>query len=104
MPIRVRTGKILDPWQIAIHTHLASLSDAQRANFQAIASPEDCLQLITNSRRVRGSSKLLNLLRPVIEPLKRFEHVVDVLVQTNAGIGSPIWGPLKLAIMVFRLF
>jgi hypothetical protein len=39
----------------------------------------------------------------MLEPLQRFENVLDVVVQTNGAMGSPIWGPLKFAIQV-RMF
>lgn len=100
MPIRAGNKASLDAWQIAVQSHLASLTTTQRAGFQATASPDECLKLMVSSHRERSFTRILNLLRPIIEPLKRFENVVDVLVQTNGGIGSPIWGPLRFAIMV----
>jgi hypothetical protein len=38
--------------------------------------------------------------RRVIGHLKRLEGTLDVIVEVNAGIASPIWGPLRMAITV----
>lgn len=57
------------------------------------------MNILTKSQRRRGYTKVLEVIRPVIEPLKRFENVIDVVVQTNGAMGSPIWGPVKLAMM-----
>lgn len=40
----------------------------------------------------------MELMRPLIDPLKRFEGAIDVLVQTHGGVASPIWGPIRMAI------
>ena len=48
--------------------------------------------------RKKGFDRLMLTLRPLIEPLKRFESAIDVMVQTNSGIASPIWGPLRIVI------
>ncbi|KAF4625229.1 hypothetical protein G7Y89_g12938 [Cudoniella acicularis] len=87
-----------DAWQIAVETHLASLTASQKAAFVAPANTDDCMKLITKSYRARGFSRILNVMRPIIDPLRRFEAMIDVLVQTNGGLCSPIWGPLRFAI------
>lgn len=56
--------------------------------------------LESKSSRKKGFTRLLQVFKPFIDPLKRFEGAIDVVIQTNAGIGSPIWGPLRLAITV----
>jgi hypothetical protein len=99
LPIRQARG-VPDAWQIAVETHLASLTASQKAAFVAPASADDCMKLIANSHRVRGFSRALNVMRPIIDPLRRFEAVIDVLVQTNGGLCSPIWGPITFAITV----
>jgi hypothetical protein len=58
------------------------------------------MSIIEKSQRRRGITQVLGALKPVLEPLKRFERVIDVVAQTNGGIASPIWGPLKLAVTV----
>jgi len=93
---------VSEGWEAAIQTHLASLTPAQRKEFQSPASAEACLCAIENSKRNRRLTRILERMRPVIQPLNRFEGVIDVLVQTNGGIGSPIWGPLKFAATVRR--
>ena len=44
-------------------------------------------------------TRVLEIMRPILEPLKRFERVLDVVTQVH-GIGSAIWGPVKLAMIV----
>jgi hypothetical protein len=58
------------------------------------------MSLIAKSQRRRGFTRVLEAMKPVLEPLKRFESVIDVVVQANGAMGSPIWGPLRFAIMV----
>jgi hypothetical protein len=89
-----------EAWQAAVETHLATLTQSQRAAFQAPSGPDDCMSIIAKSHRRRGFTRVLEAMRPVLEPLRRFESVIDVVVRMNGGIGSPIWGPLKHAIMV----
>ncbi|KAH8817304.1 hypothetical protein F5884DRAFT_853725 [Xylogone sp. PMI_703] len=101
LPIRLASAsQVSDAWQLAVETHLSSLSALQRAAFVAPATADDCMNLIAKSLRVRGFSRVLSRMRPLIDPLRRFESVIDVLVQTNGGLCSPIWGPLKFAMMV----
>ena len=104
LPIR-QAGASQEPdaWQIAVETHLSSLTASQKAGFVAPANADDCMKLIAKSHRVRGFSRVLNVMRPIIDPLRRFETVIDVLVQTNGGLCSPIWGPLRFAITVWPL-
>jgi hypothetical protein len=53
-------------------------------------------------KRAQGRKKcferLMLTFRPLIGPLKRFEGAIGVMVQTNSGIASPIWGPLRIVI------
>ena len=99
----VRQAGVPDAWQIAVETYLASLTALQKAAFVSPASADDCMKLIAKSHRVRGFSRVLNVMRPIIDPLRRFEAVIDVLVQTNGGLCSPIWGPLRFAITVWPM-
>jgi hypothetical protein len=104
LPIRqAGVSQMPDAWQMAVETHLASLTASQKAAFVAPASADDCMKLIAKSHRVRGVSRVLNVMRPIIDPLRRFEAVIDVLVQTNGGLCSPIWGPLRFAITVYGI-
>ena len=88
-------------WYIAVERYLATLSAPQRAVFNAPANPETCLNMIMQAQgRKRGLTRLLSLLRPLIDPLRRFEGAIDVLMQTHGAVASPIWGPLRMAITV----
>ncbi|MCJ1405626.1 hypothetical protein MMC11_008854, partial [Xylographa trunciseda] len=68
-------------WQLALEKHLATLS-------------------LDNSKRRKRDSfiRVLEALRPILEPLKRFEGAIDVLVQTNGVFCSPVWGPIRMVI------
>jgi hypothetical protein len=90
-----------DAWEYAVQSYLASLSSAERAGFTAPTSADDCLAQIRQAQaHKKGFNRLMTTLQPIIEPLKRFEGAIDVLMQANSGITSPIWGPLKAVITV----
>lgn len=100
---RVETYSSEDGWQAAVASHINTLTPEQARDFRAPASLQECLDILTRaSMRTSRFSNLLQLFRPVIGPLKRFEGALDVVVQVNSGIASPIWGPLKAAITVGR--
>lgn len=91
----------LDPWQLAVQQHLATLPESQKAGFVAPANADACLGLIIRAQgRKKGFSRLMELLRPLIDPLKRFEGAIDVITQTHGAVASPIWGPIRIAITV----
>lgn len=88
-------------WQDAVQSFLSSLGPTERAAFRAPASPDDCTAvLLATQRRKTKLTRILDLMKPAIDPLKRFESAIDVIVQVNAGIASPIWGPLRIVITV----
>ncbi|KAI0853403.1 hypothetical protein F5Y00DRAFT_270584 [Daldinia vernicosa] len=92
-------GKASTTWQDAVQSFLSSLGPSERAAFQVPTSPDDCMAvLLATQRRKSKLTRILELMKPAIEPLKRFESAVDVIVQVNAGIASPIWGPLRIVI------
>lgn len=91
----------INAWQLAVEQYLASLPDPQRAAFKAPANADTCLNMIIRAQgRKRGFTRLMELIRPLIDPLKRFEGAIDVLIQTHGAVASPIWGPLRMAITV----
>ncbi|KAI8961915.1 hypothetical protein F5Y11DRAFT_207754 [Daldinia sp. FL1419] len=86
-------------WQDAVQSFLSGLSPSERASFQVPSSPDDCMGvLVATQRRKSKLTRILEMMRPAIEPLNRFESAIDVIVQVNAEIASPIWGPLRIAI------
>ena len=95
----------VDAWEYGVQRHLASLPAAEREAFMAPAHVDDCMEKIrlVRHRHRHGYHKLVETLRPVIEPLKHFEGAVDVLSQTNSGILSPVWGPIRAVITVNHL-
>lgn len=101
MALDYSAGKASTTWQDAVQSFLSSLGPSERAAFQVPTSPDDCMAvLLATQRRKSKLTRLLELMKPAIEPLKRFESAVDVIVQVNAGIASPIWGPLRIVITV----
>jgi hypothetical protein len=90
-----------DSWEEAVTKYVRSLDPDKQREFQAPATVEACLQVLsTNGTRKRSFTRIAEFLGPVIDPLKRLEGTIDVIVQVNAGIASPIWGPLRMAITV----
>ncbi|KAI0169368.1 hypothetical protein GGR52DRAFT_518637 [Hypoxylon sp. FL1284] len=86
-------------WQDAVQSFLSSLGPTERAAFRAPANPDDCMALLlATQRRKTKLTRILDLMKPAIDPLKRFESAIDVVVQVNAGIASPIWGPLRIVV------
>ncbi|KAI1465505.1 uncharacterized protein F4812DRAFT_126275 [Daldinia caldariorum] len=99
MALNVSAGGTSATWQDAVQSFLSSLGPNERAAFQVPASPDDCVGvLLATQRRKSKLSRILELMQPAIEPLKRFESAIDVIVQVNAGIASPIWGPLRIVV------
>ena len=71
-------------WYIAVQRYVATLSAPQRADFNAPANADTCLNMIIQAqRRKRRSTRLLSLIRPLVDPLRRFEGAIDVLMQTH---------------------
>ncbi|KAK2766023.1 hypothetical protein FQN54_007538 [Arachnomyces sp. PD_36] len=88
-------------WERAVKDYIGSLPPAQQQAAKAPATVDECIQiLITQSSRKKAFTRVLDAFRPIIDPLKRFEGAIDVLVQTSSGIASPIWGPVRMAITV----
>lgn len=87
-------------WKYAIDRYLSRLSDAQRKTFSTHATPEECLDLIRQAQGRKKYDRFIVALRPLIEPLKRFEGSIDVLVQAQSGMASPIWGPIRMVVTV----
>lgn len=88
-----------DSWEEAVANYVKSLEPDKRRDFQAPTTVEECLQVLSTFN-TRKSTRVFEFLRPVIDPLKRLEGTIDVVVQVNSGIASPIWGPLRMAITV----
>ncbi|EAW17002.1 ATP-binding protein [Aspergillus fischeri NRRL 181] len=90
-----------DSWEEAVAKYVKSLDPDKQREFQAPATVEACLQVLsTNGTRKRSFTRIAEFLGPVIDSLKRLEGTLDVIVQVNAGIASPIWGPLRMAITI----
>ncbi|MCJ1312013.1 hypothetical protein MMC25_005687 [Agyrium rufum] len=88
-----------DAWSVVLQRHLSSLPKEQQTSLKDTANAEACLDVVRRARsRRKGYDRLLFALQDLIDPIKRFEGVVDVIVQVNCGIASPVWGPLRLAL------
>ena len=91
----------ISAWEQAIQQYMAVLPESQKSTFKAPTDPESCLNIIVEAQaRKRGFSRLMQLIRPLIDSLKRFESAIDVIMQTHGAVASPIWGPLRIAITV----
>ncbi|MCJ1251597.1 hypothetical protein MMC30_008832 [Trapelia coarctata] len=86
-------------WIVVLQQHLASLPPLQQQSLKATTNAGACLDIIRLARgRQKGYDRLLLALQGLIDPIKRFEGVIDVIVQVNSDIASPIWGPLRLVL------
>ncbi len=66
-----------EAWQSAIQRYMTSLTDAQKAAFKVPANAETCLDMISQAQgRKKGFTRLMELLKPLIDPLKRFEAAI----------------------------
>jgi hypothetical protein len=88
-------------WQIGLDRYLATLPPEVKQAFRAPANADDCLKLLWAAQaKNRKFDRIVTILEPLIEPLKRFESSVDVLVQTYSSIASPVWGPIKILVTI----
>ncbi|MCJ1357578.1 MAG: hypothetical protein MMC33_007574 [Icmadophila ericetorum] len=88
-------------WELALEAYLISLPSKQRATFLSSTTAEECIALVSaakDGRKRLGLTKFLDVLRPLIEPLKIFESAIDIIVQTNGTFCSPIWGPIRIVL------
>lgn len=88
-------------WDIAVDRYLKRLPVELRSAFKAPADADDCLRILHAAQaRNRKFDKLVSVLQPLVEPLKRFENSIDVLVQTWQTVASPIWGPVRAIVTI----
>lgn len=86
-----------DTWALVLQRHLACLPPAAQQSLKDTTDAESCLNIIRLAQgRRKGYDRLLLTLQGLIHPIKRFENAIDVVVQVNSGIASPIWGSLRL--------
>ena len=91
----------LDAWSVGVERFVATLPPEHRATFKAPASSDECMQLIEKAQlRNRKFDRLARILRPLVDPLRRFEGSIDILVQTNSTFASPVWGPIKAVLTI----
>lgn len=88
---------MVDSWAVVLQRHLNGLPPAAQQNLKNATDAQSCLKIIRLAQgRRKGYDRLLLTLQGLIDPIKRFEGVIDVVVQVNSGIATPIWGPLRL--------
>ena len=91
----------VDAWSQAVLDYTDSLSPSQQLKIRAPATSDDCVRILKEHRsRKKAFTRILQILEPFIHTLKRLEGAIDVVVQVNAGIASPVWGPVRLAVDV----
>ena len=81
------------PFEDALFRQCASQADAVVDMVKALKSKYD-------SHRRRKRFALAQKFEQYTQWLQNFSRVVDVVVQTQAGIGCPIWAPVKFALQV----
>ena len=82
-----------DAWKQAVINHTNTLTPAQQLEFKGPATVNDCLRILREHQAQKSAfTRVLRFFEPLIDTLKRFEGAIDVTVQVNTGIGSPIWG------------
>jgi hypothetical protein len=92
---------IPDSWSLGVERFIAMLPPEYRAKFRAPANSDECMQLIERAQlRNRKFDRLARILQPLVDPLRRFEGSIDILVQTNSTFASPVWGPLKAVLII----
>jgi hypothetical protein len=90
-----------DAWSLGVERFIATLPPEHRATFKAPANSDECMQLINKARlRNRKFDRLARILQPLVDPLRRFEASIDILIQTNSTFASPVWGPLKAVLTI----
>lgn len=76
---------------------------------QCLASPSpirdviDALEKRQAAQKSKKHSRFLTKFQQYTQWLSNFSRVIDVVVQTNAGIGCPIWAPIKFVLEVVPL-
>lgn len=99
--VLTRRSHEVNAWQVGVDRYLATLPPEVKQAFKAPASADDCLRLLQTARaKNRKFDRLVAILQPLIEPLKRFESSIDTLVQTYSSVACPVWGPLKVLITI----
>ncbi|KAL6406885.1 ankyrin repeat domain-containing protein 52 [Ilyonectria robusta] len=99
-PITLNTG-----WEIALQTHLSSISPQHQHTLSSVTTPEDIVSILERAQRNssnRKVNKLLDAVNRATAPLRDFQTVADVLVQIDGRIGSVVWAPLKLVLLVLE--
>jgi hypothetical protein len=94
-------ASLLDSWSLGVERFIATLPPEHRATFKAPANSDECMQLIEKAQlRNRKFDRLARIIQPLVDPLRRFEGSIDILIQTNSTFASPVWGPLKAVLTI----
>lgn len=76
---------------------------------QCLASPSPVRDVVKAleqkqaGQKSKKHSKFLVKFQQYTQWMQNFSTVIDVVVQTNAGIGCPVWGPIKFLLEVIPL-
>ena len=92
---------LMDSWSLSVERFMATLPPEHRESFKAPANSDECIQLIEKAQlRNRKFDRLARILQPLVEPLRRFEGSIDILIQSSSTFASPVWGPLKAVLVI----
>ncbi|KAL0634818.1 hypothetical protein Q9L58_006251 [Maublancomyces gigas] len=99
-------------WAKALE-HLNQLSPEQQKFYNLLSqnekellrngsSPDDILHLLQKAG-ISKHSRFSRFSERFAKPLYQFQGVFEVMSSTNAGIGAPIWAPIKLVLQMVKL-
>ncbi|KAK9786403.1 hypothetical protein SCARD494_11162 [Seiridium cardinale] len=97
------------PFSIAFQRYRNQLPREQEhlwnSSFDTACSMQDIIATIRNVENEafrRRSHKLFERLQRISEPLRVSAPALDVLAQVNSGAMVPVWGPLRLVILLVK--
>lgn len=81
------------------------LDPNQQDVFKSTVDASEIVRVLQGVRESHGSiSRLVAFSEKVVQPFWQFNNALDVIVQVNAGIGSPLWAPIKIILQVYGTF
>lgn len=81
------------------------LDPNQQAIFKTNVDASEIVRVLQAIGESSGSiSRLVVFSEKVVQPFWQFNNALDVIVQVNAGIGSPLWAPIKIILQACHHF
>lgn len=93
----------IEPWQRARERYLEGLSDQEKQYFSA-STPETLYYSVDAAQKLHSddskSRAFSQRLRPLIDTIEQYGRALDVFVNAAAVIMSPLWGSLRVLLIV----